>query len=147
MAGGAVFEHRWIFGQWESNYIKQKPNSPSIEYLEHYALTAAVLTWQKLLINKRITIFCDNMGVVGMINSSSSSCKNCMYLLRMLTLNNLIHNRRIFAKYVQSQDNELSDSLSRLQFSHFWKLAGNKMNKCPSEIAEAIYPPSKIWQR
>ena len=107
---GAIFDNRWICGQWEKGYIKQ-PNGPTIDYLELYALTAALLTWQTELQNRRITIFCDNMGVVGMINSSTSSCRNCMYLLRLIILDNLVHNRRVFAKYVRSQDNELSDAL------------------------------------
>ena len=122
---GAVFEDMWIFVQWEKGYIRQKP-TPSIEYLELYALTAAVLTWGNLLQNRRITIFCDNMAVVAMVNNSTSSCKNCMYLLRLLIMDNLIRNRRIFAKYVRSQDNEMANTLSRLQFHRFQQLSKKK---------------------
>ena len=40
---GAVFYNtNWLFVQWEPNYIKKY--KPNIEYLELYALTAAVLT-------------------------------------------------------------------------------------------------------
>ena len=69
---GAVFENDWLFGQWEENYIKM--NNPSIEYLELYALVAAVLTWEKKITNLRMTVFCDNESVVHMVNSSTSSC-------------------------------------------------------------------------
>ena len=44
----AVYRTKWLYGQWEKDYIKQK-NGPSIEYLELFALTAAVLTWGPLL--------------------------------------------------------------------------------------------------
>ena len=56
---GAIFEDRWLYGQWERGFIKQN-NPPSIEYLELYTLTAAVLTWGDQLQIQRIIIFCDN---------------------------------------------------------------------------------------
>ena len=143
---GAIYEHRWLFGQWEKGFIKQKP-SPSIEFLELYALAAAVLTWGNQIQNKRITIFCDNMGVVGMINSSTSSCKNCMFLLRLLILDNLIHNRKISAKYVRSQDNKKSDALSRLQLDKFWQLSDQFTDKCPTPVSALIWPPSSVWNK
>ena len=93
---GAVYGSRWMFVQWEPGYIKCF--RPSIEYLELYAVVAAVLTWGQFLQNRRMILFCDNSAVVGMLNNMSSSCKNCMFLLRILTLNNLINNRRVFAK-------------------------------------------------
>ena len=115
------------------------------QYLELYALSAAVLTWSHLLENQTTVLFCDNTAMVGMVNSMTSSCKNCMYLLRLITLNNLIHNRRIYAKYISMMDNYLSDALSRLQFTHFWKLAPRGTNKVPSEISPLIWPVTHIW--
>ena len=143
---GAIFEHHWLFGQWKPGFIKQKPQ-PSIEFLELYALSAAVLTWGHLIQNKRITIFCDNMGVVGMINSCTSSCKNCMFLLRLLILDNLINNRKVTAKYVRSQDNEKSDALSRLQLDRFWKLSSQSTDRSPTPVSSLIWPPSSVWNR
>ena len=74
-------------------------HNPNIEYLGLFALVAGVLTWEsdEALVNSRISIVCNNMGVVGMINKMTSSCKHCMVLLRILTLNNLRLNRRITA--------------------------------------------------
>ena len=94
---GAIFNKKWIFGQWEPNFIKE--NKPSIEYLELFALTAAVLTWGKepALCNAQIVVFCDNAALVQMINDSTSLCANCMYLIRLLVLNGLVNNRRVFA--------------------------------------------------
>ena len=78
---GATFQDKWLFGQWEPGYIQQ--NNPSIEYLELYALIAAILTWgeERALVNARIIIFCDNTAVVEMVNSLTVKCRNCMYLL------------------------------------------------------------------
>ena len=117
---GATFDNKyWLYGQWEKGYIHDM--KPSIEYLELFTLTAAVLTWGPLIKNKRVTIFCDNMAVVNMINNITSSCQNCMFLIRLLILNNLVNNRRIFARHVWSENNELADALSHLQFDRFWR--------------------------
>ena len=88
---GCVFKKHWTFGQWEPGYIDTC--QPSIAYLELYALCVGILTWGKHLKNGRFNVWCDNMATCYMVNSNSSSCKNCMYLLRLLTLDNLRHNR------------------------------------------------------
>ena len=141
---GAVFNNQWLFSQWEVNYIWTcKPN---IEYLELFALVAAILTWSDQVKNTRMVLFCDNSAVVYMINSLSSGCKNCMYLLRLLTLNDLVNNRRVFARHLRSEENFLSDALSHLQFDRFWKLAPTSMNLTTSTVSPLVWPASKIWQ-
>ena len=89
---GALLNTRWIQGFLGCEFIQQK--QPSIEYLELYALVTGIITWQQQpeLVNCRITVFCDNKVVVDMINSMSSSCKHCMKLLRLVTLNGLRYN-------------------------------------------------------
>ena len=138
---GCVFEDKWIFGRWENNFIDQF--KPSIEVLELFALCAGILTWEKLMENTRLIVFCDNMGVVNMINNNASKCKRCMYLLRILTLNNLIHNRRITVRYIWSKDNILSDSLSRIDLKRFRRFGPN-MKKEPDTITYKLWPLSKI---
>ena len=73
---GAVFNTKWLKGKWGANFIKEK--KPSIEYVELFALCVGVLAWQNQpeLCNARITIFCDNIAIVHMINNITSSCKN-----------------------------------------------------------------------
>ena len=51
----AVYQNHWIFNRWELDYIQGF--NPSIEYLELFALTTAVLTWGKFLRNKRVIVF------------------------------------------------------------------------------------------
>ena len=109
---GAVFNNQWIFSQWPPNFIKDC--EPSIAYLELYAFCAAVLTWGFQIKNARVIIFCDNISVVHMINTLTSKCKNCMYLIRLLTLSGLVDNRRVYARHVPGVNNEMADSLSRL---------------------------------
>ena len=94
----AVFNNDWLFRQWEPNFIKDM--SPSIEYLELFALVVALLTWGDRIQHTRVIIFCDNSTVVQMVNALTSSCKNCMYLIRLLTLNNLVNDRRVFVRHL-----------------------------------------------
>ena len=93
---GAVFNDKWLCAQWLEKFIERE--KPSIEFLELFALTSAIHTWgeDQLLNNTRVTVFCDNEAVVFMINNSASSCPQCMKLIRMLVMDNIKHNRRVF---------------------------------------------------
>ena len=88
----AIYQTRWIYRQWKPEYISSC--KPSIEYLELFALTMAILTWseEQELQNNRIIIFCDSEAVVQMVNQVTSSCQNCMYLIRLLVPNGLVAN-------------------------------------------------------
>ena len=141
---GAVFNKHWLFARWEPGYIEKY--QPSIEYLELYGLVAAMLTWDHLIRNNRVIVHCDNSSVVSMINNTSSTCGNCMYLIRLLTLNYLVNNRRVFAKRLRSEANYLSDALSRMQIDRFWRLAPPRMNPQLSKISPLVWPASRIWQ-
>ena len=109
---GCILDQRWIAGLWGESFIKNE--KPSIEYLELFGLVAGLFTWQHhhLLTNSRIAVVCDNMAVVHMINSMTSSCWNCMILIRLMILNGLKYNRRVSARYVSSKANFLADLLS-----------------------------------
>ena len=139
---GCIFNTRWIWGNWNPQFITDE--EPSIEYLELFALCAGIFTWNYLLSNCRITIFCDNTSVVATVNNLTSSCKNCMVLIRLLTLNCLKFNRRIRVNYVSTKDNFLADSLSRGQISRFRRL-GPQMNKAPDSIHQDLWPLEKLW--
>ena len=140
---GVVFGNHWTYGKWEPGFIKKF--EPSIEYLEFYAVCCGFMTWGHLIRNTRVNVFCDNMLVVYMINDSSLKCRNCMYLLRMLVVNNLLHNRRVFAKHIRTEKNILADSLSRMDLTRFWKNAPSTMRRQPDPKPDSIWPPNKIW--
>ena len=141
---GAKCQKLWLFLQWDSAFLRKV--DPSIEYLELYALTAAVLCWLPRYKNRRITIFCDNMSVVWMINKTTSSCRNCMVLIYIIVLQSLIHNVRLYATYVPSQENVVSDLLSRLKFKKF-ALIQRQMNleDEPTAVPEVLLPMENIW--
>ena len=141
---GCVFKNRYIFAKYEPNYIRDF--DPSIQYLELLALCMGIFTWSEELSNARVIIYCDNNAVKSMVNFTTSHCRNCMYLIRILVLSNLKYHRRIFVRHIASGKNVLADSLSRLNFRRFWDNAPENMNKEADQLPTELWPASKIWQ-
>ena len=144
---GALCQKDWMYIMWPKDFLSK--NKPSIEYLELYGVVAGVLTWIHRFKNKRIILFCDNESVVNMINLTTTSCRNCMVLVRILVLKGLIENVRIFAKHIEGVKNVLADNLSRNRLDLFYKncrIKGKIMNEIPTEVPEAIWPVRKIWR-
>ena len=140
---GAYCGSEWSFGKWDLEFCKI--HKPSIEYLELFAVTVGVINWIKLFTNHRIVLFCDNESVVHMLNNSSSKCKNCMVLIRIITAENILRNVRVFAKHVGTKQNGKADALSRLDFNRFRTLAGGSMNDAPTQIPCELWPMGKLW--
>ena len=144
---GVVFleENHWIVGQWTYQFIVEQPQS--IEFLELIAVVAAVVTWNKIeqLNNRRVEIFCDDEAAVHMINNTASSCPQCHKLIRILTLDCIRVNRRLFACHIVTELNVLADSLSHLNFRRFWRFTPDTMNEMPDVISGNVWPAEKIW--
>ena len=139
----AVFCNEWVTRIWNTNFLMEQ--DPSIEFLELYALTVGVLTWQSNLVNNRFIIFCDNQAVMGMVNNMTSKCPQCMKLIRILTRNVLQCNRWILVRYIATKMNILADALSRGEYKRFWRFTPENMKAEPSKIPEEIWPIEKIW--
>ena len=118
--------------------------NPSIEYLQLFGVLVTVLNWVHRFRDCRIVLFCDNQSVVSMINNSTSSCRNCLHLIRRLVLHSMKCNVRVFAKYISSKANKSADLLSRMRVEEFKKL--NPNSDCYlTEIPIEIWPVNKIW--
>ena len=144
--GGVCQGMRWFQMEWPAKFIVHF--CPSIEYLELYAVTVSMLLWVRLYCNSRICIFCDNESVVKMLNNNTSSCHNCMILIRLIVLECLTWNIRLFAKHVRTKMNGLADSLSRFQNKRFRKLAleqGKIFSDVSCEIPKELLPMERIW--
>ena len=145
---GALCGQNWMYQMWDKKFLKD--NKPSIEYLELFGVVAGVLTWIHQFKNRRIILFCDNKSVVDMINLTTTSCKNCMILIRILVLKGLIENVRIFAKHIEGIKNVLADNLSRNRIDLFHancNKIGKKICVFPTPVPEAIWPVDKIWRK
>ena len=143
---GAVYGDFWMFSTWGKQFIREC--NPSIDFLELYALVTALVAWGKdtRLCNTRITVYCDNKGVRDMVNGlCSKSSSQCMKLIRILALDCIRYNRRIFVEYVKSKLNTRADALLRLEFDRFWDNSPVTVNKLPHEIPDELWPATKIW--
>ena len=143
---GGVWDREWFIMQWDETFIDNF--EPSINYLELYGVTVAVLLWAKHFRNQKIWISCDNMSVVHMLNNNSSNCKQCMVLIRIIVIHSMVFNVRIMAKHVKGILNTVPDMLSRLKYKQFKKLCREKnlkFNKAPEEVPADLIPMSKLW--
>ena len=120
---GGHNDNEWFVGAWQEEQEFMDKTQPSINYLELYAVTVAIILWIHKYQNKKITLFCDNMSVVHMINNNSSKCKNCMVLIRMLVLHSMTNNVKVMAKHVTGVTNIFADRISRLQYKEFRQLS------------------------
>ena len=141
---GAYCGTKWTFNTWDKKWFARA--NLSIEYLELFAVTVAVLLWTNKFKDARILLHCDNESVCKMINKCSSSCKNCMVLLRLIVLECLTHNVQITAEWVATGDNGKADALSRLEFDRFWRLAPH-MDRTPTLLPKDIWLIQKIWMK
>ena len=140
---GGFCDSAWFSQKWDESFLLK--HRPSIEYLELYAVTVAVMLWIHKFQNRKVALFCDNMSVVHMLNNTTSSCKNCMILIRIIVLLSLKYNVRVSAKHVTTKANKISDLLSRLKISSFRKLTGNTFDDVRTEIPDALWPLDKVW--
>ena len=143
---GGVCGQNWFRIQWDYEFIAKKV--PSINYLELYALTVGVVLWIRNFKNQNITIFCDNQSVLHMVNNTSSKDRNCMVLLRLITMECLTNNVKLKVKYIPSKKNTLADMLSRMRYQDFIKeLKRQKltMNTYPDEIPDFLWPMEDFW--
>ena len=143
---GGVFNNSWIMAQWNETFMKEK--KPSIAFLELFALVASIMVWKNKLMNTRFIMYCDNQSVVEMVNKLTSSCKNCMFLLRVLVKLGLTENFRVFVRFVPTLKNGRADALSRGDLKRFVKLsweANVKPDSCGAKLPNEIWPPEKNW--
>ena len=100
------------------------------QFLELFAIYAAISTWGTLLTNKQIIVFCE-LG-----------CKNKhMKLLRALFFICASHNINLLTKHIPGHCNILADHLSCLQVEQFHLSHGSADNQ-PSIVPDMIWD---IW--
>ena len=140
---GAICKSSWMYETWDTEFLREK--DPSIEFLELFGVVAGVITWIHHYQNRRIVLFCDNQSVVSMINNMTSSCRNCMVLLRVLVLKGMTENVRIFAKHIPGKFNKFSDWLSRGMITRFKDKGQGQFYDEPTQVPTEIWPVQKIW--
>ena len=108
-----------------------------ITVLELFPILVSLYLWGDEFRNKKILFHCDNAAVVYAVNTMTSKSDKVMTLLRALTLKCLLLNIVAKAKHIPGKFN-ITDSLSRLQFDKFRRLA-------PQAEKEPEVIPSQVW--
>ena len=68
-----------------------------------------------------------------------------MKILRIIILQGMIDNVRIFAKFVPGVNNKYSDWLSRDKIALFKRKTGNRFESHKTSAPEQIWPITKVW--
>ena len=106
-----------MWGRWDKPFFHEQ--SPSIDFLELYAVIVAVFAWTSNLANKHVVVFSNNTPTVAVINDKLASSPNLMHLIRFFVLHCMLNNITVQARYVPGKFNKISDALSRFQFQKF----------------------------
>ncbi len=133
---GAYYQGAWTQGRWDPKFIRLY--SPSIAWMELYALTVGVLLWSSNFCAKRIVVNCDNKASVAMVNKQTSPYVMSMGLIRLLVHAQLRYHFTLSAQYIKGEDKTVADALSHFQEGHFQEL-------CPHEESAPTPPPPFLW--
>ena len=134
---GEFSKKGWFQGKWlPCQQLGQR--GVSIVWQELYAINVACHLWGAHWTSKRIHFYCDNQGVVKVINSRRSKVPRVMDLVRDLTLCTLQHNFYFRAVHVPGINNNIADCFSRFQMERFHQLAP-QANATPDPIPAYLY--------
>ncbi|XP_053405702.1 uncharacterized protein LOC123536155 isoform X1 [Mercenaria mercenaria] len=133
---GAYFQGSWLYFQWPSHWDDNI--FKDITYLELIPIILAFFTWGTHLQGKKITLRSDNNSVVDIINKKSSRNNRVMCLIRQLTLSLLLNNIQVKAVHISGKVNQISDAISRFQWTRLWSLLPDQASRIPTQIPETF---------
>lgn len=120
---GGFFQGHWFQGRWPPHMRVHASSSNSMARLELFPIVVAACLWGHIWSGQRIMFHCDNKAVVYVIRKGRSRSEPVNKLMRFLTLRAAERNFAVSASYIPSKENDVSDSLSRLQMARFRALA------------------------
>ena len=124
---------------WFSSAWPYQEPLPLINFLELFAVVAAIFSWGKHLVNKAIIIYTDLKSIAHVWKSGTCRDKGIMRLVRALFMFAARHNINILMEHLPGHQNYLADSLSRLQVNKFQQL-------CPHADAVQSTISTEIWK-
>ena len=141
---GGYFAGKWFQDTWpdELSMNSNSDKSLSVALLELYPIVMAAILWGNQWSKKRIIFKCDNLSCVFILRKGRSRCSNIMLLMRRLTWCAATYNFSFYSEHLRSEDNGISDSISRFEMDRFRRLAPNA-EKEPIPCVpyqEVIYP-------
>lgn len=118
----AYFQPHWIHFLWPQQWVGLEIMR-DITFLELVPIVMAFHVWAGSLRSKKIVLHIDNQALVIILNKKSSKSKRIMFLLRDLVLHAMLNDIQLKAVHVAGVSNGIADSLSRLQWVRFRRLA------------------------
>ncbi len=115
---GAVFGEQWIQGEFPEWW-----NGKPIAVKELVPVFLVVLIWHKFFENMNVLFYVDNMAVVSILNSQTSSDKDIMKMLRKIIVLAMLNNVTIQSKHIPGKYNIVTDAISRFQIEKAEKWA------------------------
>lgn len=84
-----------------------------INVLELLSLVAAITVWSSNLTNRKVTVWCDNLATVWVINTGKTRDKIMQALLRELCFVTSVYHCEVSARHIPGVQNRVPDLLSR----------------------------------
>lgn len=113
IAGGAFCQADWTYCVWHCD--RPDITNEHINIKELAIIREAALRWGDVWANRRVLVFTDNIATCYMINKGTSSSKAALAVLKDLSFISLTWNFSISASYIPGHQNDVADSISRLQ--------------------------------
>lgn len=92
----------------------------NIAWRELYGVVKSIATFSDVLTGKRLTIHCDNLAIVSILQSGSSKDQDIMDLMRTLFYIGAKYHFECRAVHVPGVVNKAADALSRLNLNTFF---------------------------
>ena len=128
---GAWCDCQWWMMEWPEQI--QQDEAPSMTWLELVPVMTACVVWGKQWAGRRVRIYSDNMGVVGVWGRGWSGDERIMALVRQLLFLTARRQFILDVKYVRTKENGAADALSRNDVVRFRGLRPNAALR-PTEV-------------
>lgn len=134
---GVYFKGAWTCLKWPETWVNTDILS-DITYLEMVPIALACYLWKDCFSSLKICFNCDNRAVVDILNAKSSKSERVMSLVRQIVMWSMQFSFNIKAVHVPGVENKIADSISRLQWETFRRLAPDA-DTSPTPIPEEFW--------
>lgn len=140
----------WFQLQWPQSYARDwvRLKEESIALKELLPIILACAIWGKEWVGRTVTVHCDNLGVVALVNSGYSRIPQLMHLLRCLFFIRARFQLDVWAVHVPGVENGLADAISRnnLHVLHLQvQDAASRQVTIPSQLLSLLVESQPDW--